>query len=171
MMAGIGAIAMMPFSTKSEGARCIRREPIDVTGKPTPPQLIKGEPRQRYFIASHSDPLVRGDDIFVDHRVFLDGLDVTERTSEVDITGQWVRMYDVIPDANSPMGFIFEERQVRTNNVVRRWQVDSEFGGKHFADFYEEKPKNLNRGKWVWINDPGETVSPEFIHFGHVEIR
>lgn len=149
MMASIGAIVMMPFLTKSEGAGCICsgeaflspdkitgtiaglcREPIDVTGKPTPPQLIKGEPRQRYFIASHSDPLVRGDDIFVDHRVFLDGLDVTERTSEVDITGQWVRMYDVIPDANSPMGFIFVGRQVS-----------------------------------------GETVNPEFIRFGHVEIR
>lgn len=138
--------------------RVIRREPIDVTDEPTPPELIKGE-------------LVRGDDVFVGHRVFLDDLDVTARTSEVDLTGQWVRMHDVLPDANSPTGFIFKERRVFTKNFVRRWRLDGEFGGKHFVDFYKEKPKNISRGKWVWIDDPGETVSPEFIHFGHVEIR
>lgn len=67
-----------------------RRIPFDVTGKPTPKDIIRGKWGVTHVDAHFHFPA----------KCFLDGMDVTNRASECDVIGGWVRMYDLDENGN-----------------------------------------------------------------------
>lgn len=64
--------------------------PLDVTGKPTPLPMVRGTMGVHYFRAPTKDPIT----------CTLNGVDVTNRTSECDAYSGWVRMFDVDAKGN-----------------------------------------------------------------------
>lgn len=110
MGAVIGGLMAVPLGAKAAftdrrylvsrtmGTSYAECDPIDVTGKPTPPELIKGAPGVTYFHATNCN--VR-DGV----KCYLDGI-VTDHASECDVAAGWIRSFSILPDGK------FEFRQI-----------------------------------------------------------
>lgn len=139
----------MPFSARASriiGSRSLDGKypsPIDVTGKPTPPELIKGAPGVTYIraIDIYSSPTRRR------YRAFLNGEEVTNSCSETDVVAGWARLYRIDPEGDG-----------------KSFEIRGGGGGWRKLD----KASLNSREKWIEV-DPPQSV--EFIHFGRVELR
>lgn len=149
MLAAIGGALAIPFAAKAAGPRFIGRlpkHPIDVTGKPTPHELIQGVSGVTHFDVETWNAAERTNN----SDLYLDGVCVTGCSSECDLVAGWVRMFDA--------------------------KIDPKDGGANYADrppIYLDKPPTWGntKGEWVYVRvDPIWTLKDQ-IHFGRVEVR
>ena len=97
MAATVGAVLALPFAGKAAETRITGshlpggKHPvfIDVTGKPTPPELVKGVPGVTYLRAKNYD-------CPPGTKCYLDGAGVP--ASECDLVAGWVRVFQEKPD-------------------------------------------------------------------------
>lgn len=156
IIVGATAAILLPRSAKAKEGWSFRRifvvhglrEPIVVMGG-TPAHLIKGKLGTTYSRAGVCE-LPRG------QRVYFNGNDVNRNCSEVDLEGQWVRLYDVQNDGDTPVMY---RRNLLTGRVSPV-KVDDDLWQKH-----RRNPITGQHEKTI------EFFLVERIHFGKVEVR
>ena len=93
-----GSIGILSVDECREAECPEHRQPIDVTGKPTPPEIIRGVYGQTHFDIKN---------VPMGTKVFLNGVEV-KKPVENDLLAGWVRAYEVDADGDvipTPAGF------------------------------------------------------------------